>query len=141
MEKLQEDVFLEEIEMFQTRVSKLHVVAVENDAEGIIKAEDNNGRTLTLDIADLVEMFQNGLQVTYEESDDVVEAMKDFSVKYISVETFADGGQEHDLYEHNVILEGGKVEMDTTGKFIKSYKREASAVKFAKTLSKDVRVF
>lgn len=97
--------------------------------------------TLQVESDELAVWITNGLEVTYEEEEAVEEALKVMKAEYITVDTFADGSNEHDVYSHKATVSGGVIEMDKTGNHLKSYKREASAMKFAESLNREVRKF
>ena len=123
-------------------VKRLHVIEATNEGDFVCEADgiETVVNTVTMEMA----ILDNDIQVSYdEESDNVKDALKCLclSVKYVSVETFADGGKEHDVYVHKAKMNDGNVVMNTQGEFAKSYKRESSAIKFAQSLGGEVKVF
>ena len=120
-------------------MEKAHVVAVKFTEDEILatfelRKKDGSVKILTMEIDDLSGCIAGGLQVTYEETDEIVEALKLMSCGYVSVEIDADGSSEHDVYLHKAIVADGEIKMDVSGEYLKSYKRKDYAIKYANRL-------
>lgn len=125
-------------------MTKAHVIETkEIQGETVFTIElVSEGKAVVLEVEsdELGIWVTNGMEVTYEEEDTIIEALKVMKAEYVSVDTFADGSNEHDVYMHKATVSGGVVTMDVTGTHLKTYKREASAMKFAESFKREVRV-
>lgn len=117
---------------------KAHILKITTTQEEVIvtielKKEDGTVKVLEVYMEELTTWIANGLEVSYEETEEVEEALRYMNCKYISVDTEADGSKEYDVYVHKAVVYNGEIKMDVVGEFIKSYKREKSAMKFAES--------
>lgn len=123
-------------------MTKYNVTLLNVNEDGEFLAEVN-GKEMIIDEVVVSGLILDNQNVQYDtENEELVDFLKTFmnDVKYVTVNTFADDTNEHDVYTHNASMEAGTIVVNVGGTFVKSYKNEKSAIKFANTLSNDVRV-
>lgn len=101
-----------------------------------------NGVEVIVEDKMIANMVLDGITVTFEDDNaELYKALKCLTIKFVEVATDADGSGEHDVYLHEAIVAEDEIKMNHGGgQHIKTYKREASAIKFAHTIAKDVRI-
>lgn len=114
------------VEVTKTCGDRFFLVAI-TDAEG-------DTHTEKFSEAMMAQMVAHGVKFSYDDTNiELTDAIDNAELGHIEV---AEEDGEYDVYYHKVLVDGGELELDMAGEYLKTYKKQASAMAFAKKSAK-----
>lgn len=115
-------------EVTETMGTKFFTVAI-TDVEGDTHT-DKFSDTL------MAKFIANGVVFSYDDTDEeLTNSIQNAELGFVEV---AEEDGEYDVYYHGVTIDGGDIELDLEGKYLKTYKKLNSALTFARKSAKVV---